>query len=72
MVSCMTNRRLPPEKVPVQLNVQIPYEFREHLSAISDARRIPMAQLIRDALYKEYPLDPKGVRDATRQAGATK
>jgi hypothetical protein len=64
----MPERIRDPRQLPVQLNVKIPFDFREHLYQISKRQGVSMTSLVVDALRKEYLPDPK---DETRDAGAT-
>lgn len=63
-------------QLPVQLNLTVPFEYREHLSRVAATRGTSVASLIRDLLLERYPQDPVEQRDqarrATRDAGATK
>lgn len=68
----MSTSRQDPTQVSVQLNVQVPWWFRERLHAIAIKRKVPVAQLIRETLMQEFPDDPAATRQATRDAGATK
>jgi predicted transcriptional regulator len=61
-----------PSKVKVQLNTQITWEFMAHLDEIARKTRIPKSVLVREALEEKYPLPVSGVRNATRDAGATR
>lgn len=61
-----------PTKVKVQLNIPVTWEWMAHLDRLSETRRISKAQLVRDAIEEKYPLPVDAVRQATREAGATK
>jgi len=43
-----------PTKVPVQLNVKIPWDFRQFLSEKSKDDRVSLNQLVSSALDKSY------------------
>jgi hypothetical protein len=65
-----TQRITDPTQVGVQLNVQVPWQFREDLIAIAHERDLSLAELVRETLMENLMLD--NVREATRAAGATR
>jgi len=65
-----------PRQLPVQLNVALPYSFREFLRARADQDKISLNKLCIDALRakygREYDADEAlKVRGDTADAGAT-
>ena len=64
----MPERITDPTKLPVQLNVNIPFYMREELHSIASKRGVSMNSLVMDALDAAYFAD---VKAATRDAGAT-
>ena len=44
-----------PKLLPVQLNVPVPWEYREHLIRVAQERQISLAQLVREALMTVLP-----------------
>lgn len=44
-----------PKQLPVQLNVPVPWEYREHLIRVAQDRQISLAQLVRDSLMTVLP-----------------
>jgi len=45
-----------PTQLPVQLNVDVPFEFREHLYAIAEDQGVPVTHLVRNTLLAAFPL----------------
>lgn len=41
--------------LPVQLNVTVPYSYREHLQKLAQRRHTSLAELVRLALREAYP-----------------
>ena len=68
----MPQRLRDPNKVPVQLNVKIPFEFREKLYAIAKRRKKSLNSLVYEALKHAYDPKVEEVRQDTREAGSTK
>lgn len=64
-----TTRITDPTQLPVQLNVQVPFEFREHLIEVARKRRISLSELVRSTLQEALTDD---TREATRLAGSTR
>jgi len=65
-----------PRQLPVQLNVSLPYSFREYLRDRADRDKISLNKMCVDALMskfgKEYEADEAlKVRGSTAEAGAT-
>lgn len=59
----MTIQRITdPSKVAVQLNLTVPFEFREHLHSLASANRISVSHMCRNALMSTFPMH-KGVGD---------
>lgn len=56
----MPRRMKNPDKAPVQLNIQVPFDFRAHLFKTADKKRVSLTSLVRQALQDAYP-PPKGV-----------
>lgn len=65
----MVPMRKKPEDVSVQLNIMVPYWFREHLITIANKRNTSTAALVRETLMQQ--LGPHG-RSDTAKAGATR
>jgi hypothetical protein len=71
-----TNKVKDPRQLPVQLNVQIPWSFREFLSAQAERDKTSLNKLciaaLRDKYGAEYDRQEAGkTRTATREVGAT-
>ena len=47
--------RMDPQDVNVQQTVRIPFWYREQLLAEADALRVPISQLLIDAIQRIYP-----------------
>ena len=61
-------------QLPVQVNFQMPWRYREHLRSVAKLSGDSFSVLIRDALMKRYP-EPDYKRDARKEtidAGATR
>ncbi len=65
----MPERITDPTQLPVQLNVNVPFHFRETLRGIATKRRVSLNSLVVEALEKEYLATE--VHAQTRDAGAT-
>lgn len=46
-----------PDDLPVQLNVTVPFRYREHLRKQAKSRRKSMTYVVREALYEKHPLE---------------
>jgi len=44
----------PPQNMKVQMNVHVPWDFREFLKAKAKSERVSLNQLVNDALMKSY------------------
>lgn len=56
-----------PNKVPVQLNITVPFEFREHLHKLAEERHTSLTQMCREALMTMYPIH-RGMEDLPTHA----
>ena len=63
----MKDKITDPRHLPVQLNIRVPWDFREELYRISKKRGVSLNSLVVDVLQREY-LDTK---QQTRDAGST-
>lgn len=59
-----------PRMVPVQINVTVPWHYREHLREKAKELGISNQEMLRKALFKSHP-PPKLEHLMTREAGAT-
>jgi predicted HicB family RNase H-like nuclease len=50
-----TPKRTSPEDVPVQLNVKVPWHYREQLIRTAHERGISLNRLVVNALVRSYP-----------------
>lgn len=65
-----------PAKVPVQLNIKVPFDYREMLVDQAEARSMSLNAIVREALDDRYEvtyqrLDNQALKRATKAAGAT-
>lgn len=56
MLSLMPKAHTDPSQLPVQLNAQVPFEYREFLRRKAHDERVSMNWLVRNALYTVYPI----------------
>lgn len=49
-------REKDPRKVKVQLNVKVPWEYREHLVEVAQERGTTINHLVNEALMTVYPM----------------
>jgi len=69
----MKERQKDPTQVPVQLNISVPWQFREDLIAIAKERNTSLAELVREAIKVGLSDDLiKKHRKLTAEFGATK
>ena len=68
----MRERITDPNKIPVQLNVKVPFEFRELLYSVAKRRKVSLTDLVYDVLRREFAPTHEELQQETRQAGATK
>jgi hypothetical protein len=72
----MTYKRNDPDKIAVQLNIKVPFDFREMLTDQAEQRRMSLAALVREALDEKYEVtyvrwQAQQTKAATKAAGAT-
>ena len=52
------NKRIKdPSKIPVQLNVKIPFDFRDYLYSVADREQISITEVVEKALMDKYGRD---------------
>jgi hypothetical protein len=71
-----TNKVKDPRQLPVQLNVQVPWAFREFLSGQAERNKTSLNKLCVEALREKYGKDfdlaeSRITRHSTRLEGAT-
>ncbi len=53
------NRRMDPEDVPVQLNVKVPWHYREQLVRLAKERGTSLNRFVVSALVRSVPPDKR-------------
>jgi predicted HicB family RNase H-like nuclease len=73
LASMTFKRQTDPRQLPVQLNVKVPWQLREDLTAIASEQQLSLNELVNKAIVKglRNELSELFVRQ-TREAGSTK
>ena len=51
----MTEQRIKdPNKIAVQINIKVPFDFREFLYTVAESKNTTLTTMLRDMLYQQY------------------
>ena len=61
------SRATDPTKLPVQMNIKIPWDFREFLRLEAHQRKVSLNELVREALNDKFAREFKAANRVTAQ-----